>query len=129
LKRGNNWLITTAGLKYIGKPQVAYAATKAALINFARVTAVTYAPKGIRLNTVVPGLIHTPLVKSLADKYAGGDYESFVKQRNGQVGSALPCLLLSFIQPIGPNKQLADKRRSQWAEWVAAKTLRMRSCF
>ncbi|KAF2704011.1 dehydrogenase with different specificitie [Pleomassaria siparia CBS 279.74] len=74
-----------AGLKYIGKPQVAYAATKAALINFARVTAVTYAPKNIRLNTVVPGLIHTPLVKMLADKYAGGDYEAFVKQRNGQV--------------------------------------------
>ena len=84
-------------MKYIGKPQVAYAATKAALINFARVTAVTYAPKGIRLNTVVPGLIHTPLVKSLADKYAGGDYESFVKQRNGQVGSTLPHVPPSFI--------------------------------
>lgn len=74
-----------AGLKYIGKPQVAYSATKAALINFTRVTAVAYAPKGIRLNTVVPGLIHTPLVKMLADKYANGNYEGFVKQRNGQV--------------------------------------------
>lgn len=72
-------------MKYIGKPQVAYAASKAAILNFTRVTAVTYAPKGIRLNTVVPGLIHTPLVKPLADKYANGNYEGFVKQRNGQV--------------------------------------------
>lgn len=87
-KQGSGVIVnisSIAGLKYIGKPQVAYAATKAALINFARVTAVAYAPKNIRLNTVVPGLIHTPLVKMLADKYAGGDYEAFVKQRNGQV--------------------------------------------
>ncbi|KAF2007489.1 putative short-chain dehydrogenases/reductase [Amniculicola lignicola CBS 123094] len=74
-----------AGLRYIGKPQIAYAATKAALLHFTRATAVTYAPKNIRLNTVVPGLINTPLVKLLADKYAGGDYEGFVKQRDGQV--------------------------------------------
>ncbi|ORY19779.1 hypothetical protein BCR34DRAFT_620782 [Clohesyomyces aquaticus] len=89
MERQNSGVIinisSIAGLKYIGKPQVAYAATKAALINFARVTAVTYAPNNIRLNTVVPGLINTPLVKGLADKYAGGDYEGFVKQRNGQV--------------------------------------------
>ncbi|KAF2184857.1 short chain dehydrogenase [Zopfia rhizophila CBS 207.26] len=87
-KQGSGAVIniaSIAGLRYIGKPQVAYAATKAALINFTRVTAVTYANKGVRLNTVIPGLIHTPLVKMLADKYAGGDYEGFVKQRKGQV--------------------------------------------
>jgi NAD(P)-dependent dehydrogenase (short-subunit alcohol dehydrogenase family) len=99
-----SWLTKTAGLKYIGKPQVAYAATKAALINFARVTAVTYASKGVRLNTVVPGLIHTPLVKSLADKYAGGDYEAFVKQRNGQVSTIfrhhVPFLIESAIKRV-----------------------------
>lgn len=44
-----------------------------------------YAEKGVRINTVVPGLISTPLVKLLADKYAGGDYEGFVETRNNQV--------------------------------------------
>jgi NAD(P)-dependent dehydrogenase (short-subunit alcohol dehydrogenase family) len=76
---------SVAGLRYIGKPQVGYAAAKAAIIQLTRVTAVIYAAKGIRLNTVVPGLIDTPLVKRLADKYAGGDYEGFRKIRADQV--------------------------------------------
>jgi NAD(P)-dependent dehydrogenase (short-subunit alcohol dehydrogenase family) len=48
-----------AGLRYVGKPQVAYAATKAAIIQFTRTTAVIYAQRtggNVRLNTVVPGL-------------------------------------------------------------------------
>jgi NAD(P)-dependent dehydrogenase (short-subunit alcohol dehydrogenase family) len=76
---------SVAGLRYIGKPQVAYAASKAGVIHFTKTTAVLYAPKGVRLNCVVPGLIHTPLVEVLAGKYAGGDYEGFVKTRNMQV--------------------------------------------
>lgn len=76
---------SVAGLRYIGKPQVAYSAAKAAVIQFTKTTAVIYAPKGVRLNTVVPGLINTPLVKMLADKYAGGDFEAFCKKRDEQV--------------------------------------------
>ncbi|KAF9894500.1 hypothetical protein FE257_006383 [Aspergillus nanangensis] len=52
-----------AGLRYIGKPQVAYSSAKAAVIHFTKVTAAMYAPRGIRLNTVVPGLVYTPLVE------------------------------------------------------------------
>jgi NAD(P)-dependent dehydrogenase (short-subunit alcohol dehydrogenase family) len=74
-----------AGMRYIGKPQVAYSATKAAVIQFTKATAVIYAPKGVRLNVVVPGLMYTPLVSILADKYAGGDLEGYVKIRNEQV--------------------------------------------
>ncbi|MVW72753.1 MULTISPECIES: SDR family NAD(P)-dependent oxidoreductase [unclassified Bordetella] len=74
-----------AGLRYAGKPQVGYAAAKAALMQFTRTTAVMYAPKGIRLNCVVPGLVFTPLVKRLADKYAGGDFDGFVAHRHRQV--------------------------------------------
>ena len=76
---------SVAGLRYIGKPQVAYSATKAAIIQFTKATAVIYAQKKVRLNTVVPGLINTPLVKMLAEKYAGGDYEGFCKKRDSQV--------------------------------------------
>ena len=76
---------SVAGLRYVGKPQVAYAAAKAALMQFSKTTAVIYAARGVRLNCVVPGLIFTPLVKRLADKYAGGDFEGFVKTRNAQV--------------------------------------------
>lgn len=76
---------SVASIRYIGKPQVAYAATKAAITQFTKHTAVIYADKGVRLNTVLPGLIHTPLVHVLAEKYAGGDYEGIVKTRHGQV--------------------------------------------
>ncbi len=76
---------SVAGLRYVGKPQVAYAAGKAALMQLTKTTAVLYAPKGVRLNTVVPGLMFTPLVQRLADKYAKGDFEGFVAHRHQQV--------------------------------------------
>ncbi|KAG9245166.1 short-chain dehydrogenase [Calycina marina] len=73
------------GLRYIWKPQIAYSTAKVALLVFARATAVKYADEGVRINTVVPGLINTPLVRYLADKYAQEGYEGFVKTRDGQV--------------------------------------------
>ena len=74
-----------AGLRYVGKPQVAYAAAKAALMQLTQTTAVLYAGRGIRLNCVVPGLVFTPLVRRLADKYAQGDFDGFVAHRHKQV--------------------------------------------
>ena len=76
---------SVAGLRYIGKPQVGYSSSKAALIQMTKTTAVIEAKKNIRLNCVVPGLMHTPLVERLAKKYADGDYEGFVKRRHDQV--------------------------------------------
>ena len=46
-----------AGLRYIGKAQIAYNTCKAALLQFSKATAVMYASKGVRLNCVVPGLM------------------------------------------------------------------------
>ena len=74
-----------AGLRYLGKPQVAYSAGKAALMQMTQTTAVIYAARGIRLNSVVPGLVFTPLVRRLADKYAKGDFDGFVAHRHKQV--------------------------------------------
>ena len=76
---------SVAGLRYIGKPQVGYAAAKAALLQFTRTTGVIYASRGVRLNCVVPGLIHTPLVDRLADLYADGDREGYAAHRHAQV--------------------------------------------
>lgn len=74
-----------AGMRWVGKDQVGYAAAKAGLVQFTKVTAVAYAAQGVRLNCVVPGLIHTPLVQRLAERYNQGDYEGMVAKRNAQV--------------------------------------------
>jgi NAD(P)-dependent dehydrogenase (short-subunit alcohol dehydrogenase family) len=55
------------------------------MMQLTKTTAVLYAPKGVRLNCVVPGLVFTPLVKRLADKYAQGDFDRFVAHRHQQV--------------------------------------------
>jgi NAD(P)-dependent dehydrogenase (short-subunit alcohol dehydrogenase family) len=74
-----------AGLRYIGKAQIAYNTCKAALLQFSKATAVMYAGKGVRLNCVVPGLMETPYTFRMAARYADGDYAKFKAQREGQV--------------------------------------------
>jgi NAD(P)-dependent dehydrogenase (short-subunit alcohol dehydrogenase family) len=78
-------IASTAGIRYTGKPQAAYSAAKAGLIHFSKTTAITYAPRGIRMNCVLPGLMYTPLVDKLAEQFAGGDLEGFVAKRNAAV--------------------------------------------
>ena len=78
-------IASIAALRYIGKPQIGYSSSKAGVIQFTKATAVMYAPKGVRLNTVVPGLMHTPLITSLADKYNDGDVEGLRRKRDAGV--------------------------------------------
>lgn len=68
-----------AGLRYLGKPQVAYNSAKAAVIHFTKVTAVLYAGKGIRMNSVVPGLMYTPLVEKFGQSELESDKEVYRK--------------------------------------------------
>jgi NAD(P)-dependent dehydrogenase (short-subunit alcohol dehydrogenase family) len=77
---------STSGLRWTGAAQVAYAATKAGVIQLSRVVAVQYAPKRIRVNTVVPGQLHTPMVEGrLARQRAGGDVEALLRQRQARI--------------------------------------------
>ena len=77
---------STSGIRWTGAAQVAYAASKAGVIQFSRVIAVQYAKKRIRVNTVVPGQMHTPMVEArLADQRAGGDVEALLKQRLARI--------------------------------------------
>ena len=69
----NNASITA--LRYIGKPQIAYASAKAAVLQFTRATGAMYAAKHIRCNAVVPGLMYTPLVENLANSEKAEDRE------------------------------------------------------
>ena len=77
---------STSGIRWTGAAQVAYAAAKAGVIQFSRVTAVEYAPKRIRVNTVIPGQMHTPMVETrLAGQRAGGDVAALLKIRQARI--------------------------------------------
>ena len=77
---------STSGIRWTGSAQVAYAASKAGVIQLSRVVAVEYAKKGIRVNTVVPGQLHTPMVEArLAGQRAGGDVGKLLDSRIARI--------------------------------------------
>ena len=85
VERGSGAIVnvaSTSGLRWTGSAQVAYAASKAGVIHLSRVVAVQHAPDGIRVNTVVPGQLHTPMVQArLARQRTGGDVETLLASR------------------------------------------------
>lgn len=69
-----------------GRVSVGYAASKAGLAAFGRATAIAYVRRGIRVNTVVPGAMHTPLVEHrLVRQLGAGDAEKLIAQRHAAV--------------------------------------------
>ena len=79
-------MASTSGTRWTGSAQVAYAAAKAGVIQLSRVVAVQYAGRGIRVNTVIPGQLYTPMVNvRLAKQRAGGDVEALLKQRQSRI--------------------------------------------
>ena len=79
-------IASTSGQRYTGAAQVGYATAKAGVIQFARVVAVEHAKDGIRINTVVPGQLHTPLVDAiLAGNQSAGDVDVLLKRRQSRI--------------------------------------------
>jgi len=77
---------STSGLRFTGSPQVGYAAAKAGVVQLSKVVAVQHAADGIRVNTVVPGQLHTPMVEArLAGQRTGGDVDSLLATRLARI--------------------------------------------
>ncbi|MBU28662.1 MAG: 3-oxoacyl-ACP reductase [Gammaproteobacteria bacterium] len=74
-----------AGIRYLGKPQIGYSAAKAALQQYTKTSAIIHAKNNIRMNCVLPGLMHTAMLNRMADEYADGDFEGYIDKRNKQV--------------------------------------------
>jgi len=77
-----------ASIRHLGISYVSYATTKAAMNQMTRTTAVEFAPKHIRVNAILPGLMKTPMVEhsaGLAASYAAGDVEAMWRARDAQV--------------------------------------------
>jgi NAD(P)-dependent dehydrogenase (short-subunit alcohol dehydrogenase family) len=76
-----------AGLRMGGaRVHSAYSASKAGIIGFSKSVAMAYAARGIRCNTVVPGLMHTPLVEHrLVRQLGANDAEALINKRHASV--------------------------------------------
>lgn len=69
-----------------GRVSAGYAASKAGLVAFGRSTAIAYVRKGIRVNTVIPGSMHTPLVEHRLVKQLGAENaEDLIAKRHAAV--------------------------------------------
>jgi NAD(P)-dependent dehydrogenase (short-subunit alcohol dehydrogenase family) len=69
-----------------GRVNVAYSAAKSGLIGFTNSVAMKYVKQGVRCNTVVIGVMHTPLVEQrLVRQLGAADAEALIAQRHAQV--------------------------------------------
>jgi NAD(P)-dependent dehydrogenase (short-subunit alcohol dehydrogenase family) len=81
-----------AGIRWTGYNYSSYYASKAAVINFTRGVAIEYAARGIRANTILPGLMDTPHIYQQISRYYG-TVDEMVAARNkisptGRMGTA-----------------------------------------
>jgi len=84
-KQGSGAIINIASIAAIRTPlpNVAYSASKAAVIALTRDIALQYAKKGIRVNVILPGLMKTPQAEFYnKDAWAGGDVEEMWRRRD-----------------------------------------------
>jgi NAD(P)-dependent dehydrogenase (short-subunit alcohol dehydrogenase family) len=90
IKQGGGAIVNVSSivsLVHTGVPYAGYSASKAALNQLTKVTAIDFASKNIRVNAILPGLMKTPMVASaafFADAYAGGDIEKMWSARAAQ---------------------------------------------
>ena len=88
LKQGGGAIVNTASVAgLVGiRGTAAYIAAKHGVVGLTKAAALEYADRGIRVNSVCPGYIHTPLVQGVFDSVDG--YEDQVKSRHpvGRLG-------------------------------------------
>lgn len=69
-----------AAIRWTGYPYVSYMASKAGLNQLTRAIAAEYAGRGIRANTIMPGLMDTPHVAQSIARYHGDPQEMAAKR-------------------------------------------------
>ncbi len=76
-----------ASIRWTGVPYATYYASKGAINQLTKATAMEYARRKIRVNAVLPGLMKTPMVEKsigLAAAYSGGDVDEMWRVRDEQ---------------------------------------------
>lgn len=110
-KWGRVVMVATSGAKYPNPALVDYAASKAAMVAVGAALAKKYGADGVLVNSVLPGLIRTPMWERTADEVAqatGGTPEDVFAQRSANIplrryGKAeeVAALVLFLASPYG----------------------------
>ena len=66
----------------------AYTASKHEVVGLTKASALEYAPKNIRINSVCPGFIRTPMLEALISKYPGVEKQLESREPTGRLASA-----------------------------------------
>ncbi|MDX3191313.1 SDR family NAD(P)-dependent oxidoreductase [Streptomyces sp. MN03-5084-2B] len=81
---GGSFVCVGSRLGIVGKPEeVLYSAAKGGLIMLAKGAAIEWAPRGIRVNVVAPGLTATPVIEASFQRRP--DPEAYRRQRENQI--------------------------------------------
>ncbi|HET6706631.1 SDR family NAD(P)-dependent oxidoreductase [Amycolatopsis sp.] len=81
---GGSFVCVGSRLGIVGKPEeVLYSAAKGGLIMLAKGAAIEWAPRGIRVNVVAPGLTATPVIEASFRRKA--DPEAYRRHREEQI--------------------------------------------
>jgi NAD(P)-dependent dehydrogenase (short-subunit alcohol dehydrogenase family) len=95
-------IASVSSIRWLGVPYISYAATKAAIVQFTRVIALQYARSGIRANSILPGMMNTPMVHAPRS---------------------------SRLTVAAPKRWSAEGTRSvRWGAWATRGMSRMRRC-
>ncbi len=100
LHAGSTVINTSSVQAYTPEPSLLdYAATKAAIVNFTKGLSKELAPKGIRVNTVAPGPVWTPLIPATMPAEKVGDFGSQTPLgRAGQPAELAPAYVFLASQ-------------------------------
>jgi NAD(P)-dependent dehydrogenase (short-subunit alcohol dehydrogenase family) len=93
IKRGKGSIInisSISGFRNLGAPYIAYNTSKGSVVSFTRNLAATYAPHGVRANSILPGIIDTPMARDATIQNSGKpeaeiNFEELAKSRAARV--------------------------------------------
>lgn len=96
LEQGKGAIVTVStvgAIRSTSIPYISYSSSKAGVIQFTRSVALQYAGQGIRANTIVPGLMRTPMIEGPLKAHYGEDSEAMMEERDavcpmGHMGDA-----------------------------------------
>lgn len=74
-----------AAIRHTGANYASYYASKAAMNHLSASTAVEYAPHHVRVNSVLPGLLKTPMMVAMAGPASADDLDDMWRKRDAQV--------------------------------------------